>query len=379
MPAIASDDFIAEVEGAVRGGSPTRRVEMLRQITGLFLSGAGRLDERQVGIFDEVLVQLIEWVETRTLAHLSLTLADLPSTPRKATRRLARHEEASVAAPLLRNSKSVSEADLIEIANDRSPQHIFAIANRTSLSEALTDALLARADTNVCRALASNPGARLSEQGCASLVAHAARDDELADLVVLRADMPVEMLRELLANVSRSARARLLKIAPAETRKVLQSANESFETRICAQASGPVDYSEAKSIVLALNNDGKLSNSTVNRFAVHQDHKNLIAALSLLATVEIEVIEPLIEERDGCGLIIACRASRLNWHTTLAVISHRNNARLLSQQELEHCRETFDALPLSIAQRTIRFGSVRDFAAKFSLTGGTSTAAGANP
>ena len=62
-----------------------------------------------------------------------------------------------------------------------------------------------------------------------------------------------------------------------------------------------------------------------------------------------------------------------------SVIGHRKNARLLSQQELEHCRETFEAFPLSIAQRAIRFGSVRDFAAKFSLTGGTSTAAGANP
>ena len=65
MPAIASADFIAEVEGAVRGGSPTCRVEMLRQITGLFLSGADRLDEHQVGIFDQVLVRLIEGVETR--------------------------------------------------------------------------------------------------------------------------------------------------------------------------------------------------------------------------------------------------------------------------------------------------------------------------
>ena len=62
MPAIASADFIAEVEGAVRGGSPTCRVEMLRQITGLFLSGAC---EHQVGIFDQVLVRLIEGVETR--------------------------------------------------------------------------------------------------------------------------------------------------------------------------------------------------------------------------------------------------------------------------------------------------------------------------
>jgi len=66
----------------------------------------------------------------------------------------------------------------------------------------------------------------------------------------------------------------------------------------------------------------------------------------------------------------------LNWHTALAVISHRKSARLLSQQEIEQCQEAFEALPLSVAQRAIRFGSVRDIAAKFNSTESTSNAAG---
>jgi uncharacterized protein (DUF2336 family) len=376
MPAIASADFIAEVEGAVRGGSPARRVQMLRQIMGLFLSDADRLSEHQIGIFDEVMVRLVEQVEPRTLAHLSMTLADLPSAPKEATRRLACHEEASIAAPVLRNSQSLSEVDLIEIANDCSQQHIFAIANRTKLSEALTDVVLARADTNVCRALARNPGTRFSDLGFLTLVAHAERDDDIADSLVLRPDTPATMLRELLAKATRAVRARLLKLAPPETRAAIEQAIASIETQASGKPRAPIDYSEAKSLVLALNNDGKLNDSTVNRFAVRQEHRNLIAALSLLATVEIEIIEPLIEESDGCGLMIACRASRLNWHTALAVISHRKSARLLSQQEIEQCQEAFEALPLSVAQRAIRFGSVRDIAAKFNSTESTSNAAG---
>ena len=117
---------------------------------------------------------------------------------------------------------------------------------------------------------------------------------------------------------------------------------------------------------------------TVNRFAVRREHTNLVAALSLLATVDIEIIEPLIEQSDGCGLIIACRASRLNWHTALAVVTHRKNARKFSPQDLERCQEAFEALPLSIAQWTIRFGSVQDFAGKFSSTGNASTGVGAD-
>jgi hypothetical protein len=75
--------FNAEVEGARRGGSPARFIRMLRQVTGLFLSDAARLNEHQIGIFNEVMVLWVERVETRTLAQLSMTLADLPSARRK--------------------------------------------------------------------------------------------------------------------------------------------------------------------------------------------------------------------------------------------------------------------------------------------------------
>jgi hypothetical protein len=183
------------------------------------------------------------------------------------------------------------------------------------------------------------------------------------------------MLRELLAKATRTVRTRLL--ASPETHGAIQEAIASPETQASGRPSAPIDYSEAKSLVLALNKDGKLNDSTVNRFAVRQEHRNLIVALSVLATVEIEIVEPLIEQSDGCGLMIACRASRLNWHTALAVIRHRKNARLLSQQEIEQCQEAFEALPLSVAQRIIRFGSARDFAAKFNSADSPSATAGA--
>ena len=115
---MASADFIAEVEGAVRGGSPARFIQMLRQVTGLFLSDAARLNEHQIGIFNEVMVLWVERVETRTLAQLSIDSRRSAISPKEATRRLACHEEASVATPVPRNPESLSEVDLIEIAND---------------------------------------------------------------------------------------------------------------------------------------------------------------------------------------------------------------------------------------------------------------------
>jgi len=377
MPINASNDFISELDRAIEGGSPARRCQMLRQITSLFLAGADRLNETQVAVFDEVLTRLMACTEVQTLVRLSRTLADLQSAPKESIRRLARHEEALVAAPVLRGSDSLSERDLIEIADSRSQQHLLAISGRKRLSESLTDVLLTRCDTTACRLLATNAGARFSSTGYLALVAAAKRDDDIADSLVLRPDMPVEMLRELLAGTTRAGRARLLGVAPPGAHGAIEATIESIETEIGTKNPKPIDYSGPKSTVLALNKAGKLNDPSVNRFAVRGERANLIAALSLLSDAAIETIEAIVEKTAPCGLIVACRASRLNWTTTLAVIRYRCGAQAISPEEIERRREAFEALPLSVAQRTIRFGSVHDLEMEINSTDKILATAGA--
>jgi uncharacterized protein (DUF2336 family) len=367
MISVASTEFITELERAVEGGSPARRAQMLRQVTQLLLSSVKRLDERQVGVFDDVLIRLIARVEAKVLAQLSTTLSDLAPAPKQAVRRLACHEDAAVAGPILSRSEALSESDLVEIASHAGQQHLLAISGRRTLSEASTGVILERGDTTVCRRLARNAGARFSHQGYSKLVATAERDDDIADALVVRPVMPAKMIHQLLSGATKAVRARLLTVAPPEMRQTIQAAIESIAALASAKAAEPIDYSEAKSRVLALSLAGKLGDAAVNRFAVHRHRTHVVAAISMLADAAIDGIEPLMEESDCCGLVVACRASRLNWQTTLAVINSRGHTPARSQQELEHAKELFESLSLSVAQRTIRFGSVRELA-KASLT-----------
>ena len=365
MTSFVSAEFISELEETI-AGAPARRVPILGRVTDLLLANAGRLDQHQVGVFDDVLVRLMKSVDARELAKLSLALSDLTSAPRETVCRLARHEEAAVAVPLLLKAESLAEEELVEIASTHGQQHLLAISQRRSLNEAVIDIVLERGDTRVRRAMVKNAGARFSEQAYSKLVTIAVRDDDTADALVLRPDMPVKMLHKLLSESTTAARARLLAIARPEIREIIQAAIESSvedtTKRDATKTPAPVDYSEANSTVLSLSKTGKLGDSTVNRFAVHREPANLVAALSLLATVAIETVESLMEESDGYGLMVACRASRLNWQTTLAVLNSRSCARRFQRHELEQLQATFETLCLSVAQRTIRFGSPGDCA-----------------
>src|SRR5215470_11683490 len=163
MMAAVLPTLITELDAAVKAGSPQRGDRILRQVMDLFLSNVDRLGEAQISVLDDVLLRLIGRTETAALAQLSETLSCITLAPRETVRSLAFHIDPLVAAPVLKSSARLSEKDLIEIAMTLSQQHLLAMCERKTLSEALTDALMRRGDANVSSALAHNPGATFSE------------------------------------------------------------------------------------------------------------------------------------------------------------------------------------------------------------------------
>lgn len=360
MAISASTALFSELEAAVNGGSSERRVNILRQVTDLFLSDADRLNASQIDVFDDVLMKLIERVEARALAQLSTRLAVVAAGPKQSIHQLAFHEDASVAVPVLEKSNCLSDGDLIEIASCRGQQHLMAISVRKTLNEAVSDVLIERGDSNVVQSLAQNSGARFSATGYSWLVDRAGSNEGLAEKLGLRLDIPVGLLRDLLAKASDAVRARLLKAAPPEMLERIRSAIDSVVEEIRGKPARPIDYTAAEAAVLALNRAGNLNDHAVNRFAIDENFKNVTAALSLLSAVGIDAIEPLLRNGRLEGLIVACKAARLSWSTTNMIIRNRPDCAAPTKLELQQGKEVFDTLSLSAAQRTIRFWSARE-------------------
>jgi hypothetical protein len=350
MTGTASAALIAELDDVIKIGSPSRQTRILSQLTDLFRTAVDRLDESQTDVFDKVLIRLIEHVDALSLAHLSALLSEVELAPRETVRQLAYHDDASVAAPLLSKSSRLSEKHLVEIANSRSQQHLLAISARKKLGEILTDVLIRRGDAEVFNALVQNAGARFSDSGYAALVGNAERDENLIEGLGLRLDIPARLLRKLLAIATEAVWARL----STATRPVVPGKSRAPAMR--AAELRPRDYTQATNDVVMLNRTGKLNDSTVNRFAIKGEYTHVVAALSFMTEVKVEDIEPLIQSDRLFGLVVACRAARLDWSTTNTIIRNRPECPAASQHEIERGREIFDALLLSVAQWTVRFG-----------------------
>jgi hypothetical protein len=357
MPA-ASTDLRRELNGAEEDG-PEHDARIFGEVTDLFLSNVGRLGDSQIAAVDGVLAHLVGRVDAGTVIQLSEALSTIDRAPIQTIRKLAFHEQPQVAAPVLRTSTSLSEADLLEIVKSRGQQHLLAICDRKTLDEALTDALMRFGDVNVSNALARNAGARFSECGYATLVGRAEKDEGLAEKLGARLDIPGSLLRELISKVADVVRARFL-TAPRPVARA-KSQNAAGQSNVVRKA---IDYGPVQNELVALNRTGKLNDSVVNRYAVRGEYVHVVAALALKADAKVEAIEPLLEPDMVYGLIVACKAARLTWSTTTMIVRNRPNCPPSTDRELEQCVAVFETLLLSVAQWTIRYGSDRILAKK---------------
>jgi len=352
-----SQSLISELDTAIQSSSSDKRIATLRRVTDLFLSHAGQYDPEQMKLFDGVLMRMIGHIETRALAELGGRLAPVDGAPVDVIRHLANHDEIVVAGPVLKDSKQLSSGDLVEIARQKSQDHLLAISERSEIDEAVTDVLVDRGNSEVARKVAVNTGARFSQTGFATLVKRAEKDDVLAEATGQRSDIPPQLFEQLLAKATETVKAKLMAARPDAAGDVAQMLNK-VARELQAERPGR-DYTEAQHLVQLMNREGRLSEAAVLEFARSNKFEEAIAALSLRCSAPIDIIDRLMQGNRIDALLIPCKAAGLAWPTTRAFIRLNPAHTMTSEDDFELAKQDFTKLSVPAAQRIMRFWQVR--------------------
>ncbi len=287
---------IEELEDVLAAGSSDRRTEILRRVTDLFLGNAENFNHEQVGVFDDVLAHLIHQVETDALAELGTRLAPIGNAPSGIIRTLSRHDEISVAGPVLAQSPQLTDGDLVEIAGLKGQGHLGAISERKRLAAAVTDILIQRGDTTVVRKLSQNQGATFSERGYETLATRAETDEQLAENLGVRLDMPPQLLQSLMSKATEAVRARLLVgCACRKTKPAIQQVLASVSDKVLRKAAAPRDFSRAIALIDRMQEQGRLNEIAIAGFAGDGKYEEMVAGLARICVAPIELIEKLMQ------------------------------------------------------------------------------------
>lgn len=355
---VDSWSLIAELEAAVTGGDTRKRVDILRRVTALFLDDADRLNDQQVAIFDEVLVHLTTRIEARALAQLSNSLAPVQNAPLETVRKLAFDDRIAIAGPVIAKSPRLTDADLIDLATQKSDDHLVAMADRLELSEAVTDVLVDRGSIRVAHRLSENAGARISPSSFTVLVNKAERDTQLAVKLGFRPDLPVQLLRMLLLRATDIVRTKLLSAAALEIRARIEATILEIAAEVSREVASKYEFSSAEDLVK--NRDGKLNEQVLLGFVSERRHEETISTIALFCGATPEFIEKLSKNQKFDGLLVACKAAKLSWATVSAILRTRFAHNSISESELEEARRAFIGLSQSAAQRTMRFMLIQE-------------------
>jgi uncharacterized protein (DUF2336 family) len=357
--------LIAELETAIQSGSREKRLETLRRITDLFLFDANRLNDQQIDVFDDVLSHLVSNIEGKALAELSAKLAPIKNAPIDVVRRLARDDDIEIAEPVLSQSARLNAKELIEIASTKSQNHLFAISGREMLDTSVTDVLLDRGDRRVVLRLAENCGAQFSGTGFSTLVKRSEQDEQLAEKVGLRTDLPLSLFRQLLLRATEAVRNRLLALAGPDSRDYIQRTLTAISEQLGQQARKEFEQElrRAYEAVLAMQRKHQLSPSTVFQFAESGKRAEVIAGIAALCSAPLELTSNMLQSGQHEALLIPCKAARLPWQTVALILRGSLLGSGISEQDVEQARTDYFKLTQNSASRVLRFWQVRRSAA----------------
>jgi uncharacterized protein (DUF2336 family) len=359
QPMANRTSLIDELENVLASGTSDQRIHTLARITDLFVLGAENYSDEQIDIFDDVMIKIAARIEAKSLARLSSRLAPVPNAPKRTVKELAFHQDIAVARPVLVGSERLDESDLVDNARTQSQEHLLAISERKSLSEAITDVLVERGDREVVRSVASNTGARFSNAGFRRLVTRSTGDDLLTTSVGSRRDIPRAHYLKLIERASASVREKLTALNPQDAVAVKTAVAEVTGGIRSETRDASSNYAEAKTQVEALARSKQLNEQAIHQFARERKFEQTVTALSLLCDVEIDVVERAMLDPGAEVALILAKYANLSWTTAKAILLLQSAERGLTAQDLDQAMSNFSRLQPETARRVLGFYRTR--------------------
>ena len=361
--------FLADLEEAVSRGTAESCLNALWHATDVLI--AGSYSEEQVWTFGEIIGRLAKEIEQGARVRLASKLAASNNAPFDVVRKLASDDSIDVARPVLQHSERLDTKALIACAREKGQEHLFAISQRNSVPEAVTDVLVVRGSKEVVTSVAQNSGAQFSSSGFLHLVRRSDGDSILAESVGLRKEIPRHLFHQLISKASDEVRRKLAHERPemgSQIQNVITDLAGAFHARF-----GPAskDYFSARRTVAKLHQWGQLTEDKVFEFAHSLKLNETIVALSLLCSVPTDIVERALVEKNREPLLILAKALGFSWSTAMSLLflgapDYRITAGDLDQLKIDFYRLSVDTCVRVLAIYRTRKGAAGATNRKFS-------------
>ena len=235
---------------SARQGSADRREKTLSRVTDLFIFGSSHFSGDHIALFDGVFNHLIADIEVRPARLLRNGSRRSPTRRPGVIRKLAFDDAIEVARPVLMNPPSTSRAGR-ECENQKPDVLARDFPPNGTGRDGYRCAGRARRPRGRTQR-GANAGARISETGYVRLVKRSEHDDEMAQSVGARPEIPRQHFLKLLTTASKAVRLALQAAHPKHAADVEHVVAEVASAIQAKAATTSRDYAAARALVKSL-------------------------------------------------------------------------------------------------------------------------------
>ena len=343
--------------------SPEKRLELLHKVTDLYLDGVDTYSKTETYLFNEIMEKIVDQFSRDLKREVSSNLALLPDFPGNIVRKLADDSDIEIARPVLRNAFSLTEDDLVRIAQRGSQAHLAAIAGRSTLPEKVTDVLIDRGERDVVHTVTANHGARFSDYGMDRLLGKAAEDVDLRELLVERPDLSPQVIDRLLPMISDSLIEKLAERGYDVNGALPVDMIHALRQRFTAALRTRKDNILQVSVVIDQIRKGHARlDESVLQIAQTGRLLDVATLLGTFARLDRDHVFKLLFKGQLQTILVLGRSLELSWQTLDAILAVRAVKSRQSYFPDPKARAEFEATDMATAQRAIRFLRVRQVA-----------------
>ena len=293
--------------GLAQEKSVTSRNELVENISDLFLSPEGRLNEHERALMNDVLLKLVNSVEKSVRKELSKRLSTIDDVSPELAAKLA-DQSIEIAQPMLTKSGVLKDEQLIEIIRNRTDAHRMAIAIRSHVSEDVSGELIEMGSEDVIEALVNNESAEISELSMKYLVAESRNLDRFQEPLLSRHDLPAELAYQMYWWVSAALRRKIIIEFNVDNTQMDDALEMATKTAIQDHEATDGIMRTALKLARELATRDEL-NIVFLRGCLRQEKINLfVAGLSEMTGLDVDIIWRAIRERTGESLAIIAKS-----------------------------------------------------------------------
>jgi uncharacterized protein (DUF2336 family) len=274
------------------------RAATATHVGSLLTSTSLKAEERSAAL--AILEKLMKDVEQEVRHALAVHVKDCAVLPPSIAREIAEDVDA-VSLPFIECSPVLAEKDLIDLVKLGSTRKQVAIARRDSVSEPVSDALVATHSGEVVTALLTNVGAKVSEPTYHEIVEQFRGDGTVQSLMVERALLPMTVIERLIHLVSTALRNRLIERHALPSDFADELVGQAGERAIMQDLASMPRAFDTETLARRLHASGRLTPTLLMRALCLGDRHFFDAGMAVRADIPTTNASMLIADRGPLG------------------------------------------------------------------------------